>query len=72
MQRLLEQLLASASSNQDILQTLTEMQAVSEDKSPKSFKKIPVKYQKMILVASSVNKATIVELKPKVAELFKS
>ena len=72
LQRPLEQLAASASSNQDILRTLTKMQAANEDKSSKSFKKIPAKYQKMILVASSVNKATMVELNPQASEFFKS
>ena len=48
------------------------MHAASEEKSSKSFKKIPQNYQKMILVASSVNKATIVELNLQTAEFFKS
>ena len=68
----LEQLAASASSNQDILQTLTKIQAAGEDKSSKSFKKIPVKYQKMILLASSVNEAIPTELNPDALEFFKS
>ena len=71
LQRPLEQLAASASSNQDILRTLTKIHESNDDKTSKSFKKIPQKYQRMILVASSQNEATVAEVNPRAAEFFK-
>ena len=70
LQKPLEVIAASTSSNQDFLRKLTQMHEASEDKSSKSFKKLPKKYQNMLLVASSVNEATVTEINANAAEFF--
>ena len=72
IQRPLEVIAASTSANQDFMRKLTQMQESNDDKSSKSFKKLPKKYQNMMLVASSVNEATVTELNPQAIEFFKA
>ena len=50
---------------------MTQIQSKNSEKSSKSFKKIPAKYQNMILVTSSVGEITVVDYKAKAVELFK-
>jgi len=68
----LEMIGTSIVTQQDFLRQLTTMQASSNEKSSKSFKKIPPKYQNMILVASSIGEVTETEPNEKAAQFFKS
>jgi hypothetical protein len=71
LKRPFEVLATSASSTSDFMEKLTQLQNQSNEKSSKSFKKIPQKYQNMILVASSVNEVTIQEYDAEGAAFFK-
>ena len=64
-------LATSASSTSDFMEKLTQLQNQSSEKSSKSFKKIPVKYQNMILVASSVGEVINPDYDADAAEFFK-
>ena len=67
----LELLATSASTTQEFMQKLTQIQASSSDKTSKSFKKIAPKYQKLLLIASSVQQEGIpVELNDQAMEFF--
>ena len=57
LKRPLEIMAASVTSTQSLLQSMSQIQHQVSDKSSKSFKKIPVQYQNMLLVASSVGQA---------------
>ena len=70
LKRPLDLIAASTSSNQDYLRQLTQLQSISQEKSSKAFSKFPLKYRKMILVASSVDAATMVEINLTAAEFF--
>ena len=59
--RPLEMLAASSSSNQEVLRKLTQIQTQSSEKTTRSFKKIPSKYQNMLQVASSIGEVTATE-----------
>ena len=73
LQRPLELIAASTSSNQEFLRKLTQMQqTAAADKASKSFQKLPDKYRKMILVASSMTETTLAEANPKAMDFFKS
>ena len=73
IQKPLEMIATSTSSNQEFLRKLTQMQqAATTDKAAKSFQKLPDKYRKMILIASSMNEVTIAEANPRAMEFFKS
>ena len=72
LKRPFEVLAASSSSTSDFLEKLTQLQSQSQEKSSKSFKKIPIKYQNMILVACSVSEVTILEYDAEGAAFFKS
>ena len=73
LQRPLELIAASTSSNQEFLRKLTQMQqSAASDKASKSFQKLPEKYKKMILVASSLTEASMVVANPRAIEFFKS
>jgi hypothetical protein len=72
LKRPLELIGTSILSQQDFLRQLTTMQASSNDKTSKSFKKIPPKYQNMILVASSTGQVTETEPNVLAAQFFKS
>ena len=63
---------ASTSSNQDYLRKLTQIQEKGQDKTSKSFQKLPTKYQNMILVASSTGEETPVVINPQAEKFFKS
>ena len=71
LKRPFEVLATSASSTSDFMEKLTQLQNQSSDKSTKSFKKIPMKYQNMILVASSVGEVTNPEYNADATEFFK-
>jgi len=47
-------MVAFLTTTQGMLQTLSQVQVQTSEKSSKSFKKIPALYQNMILVASSI------------------
>ncbi len=68
----LEMLATSAASNQDFLRKLTQIQTQSSEKASKSFKKIPIKYQNMLQVASSIGEVTVMEINNEALEFFKS
>ena len=72
LKRPFEVLAASSSSTSDFMEKLTQLQSQSNKKSSKSFRKIPTKYQNMILVASSVGEVTTLEYDAEGAEFFKS
>jgi hypothetical protein len=71
LKRPFEVLATSASSTSDFMEKLTQLQNQSSEKSMKSFKKIPVKYQNMILVASSVGEVTCQDYDADATEFFK-
>ena len=71
LKRPFEVLAATCSSTSDFMEKLTQLQSQSNEKTSKSFKKIPAKYQQMILVASSVGEVTEVEYTADAAEFFK-
>ena len=54
------------------MERLTQLQSQSSDKSTKNFKKIPKKYQNMILVATSTSEATELDYNADGAEFFKA
>jgi len=54
LQRPLEMMVASATTTQGMLQTLSQVQVQTSEQSSKSFKKIPALYQNMLLVPSGV------------------
>jgi hypothetical protein len=68
----LEMLASSAASNQDFLRKLTQIQTQSNDKTSKTFKKLPSKYQNMIKVASSVGEVTALDITSEANDFFKS
>jgi hypothetical protein len=72
IQRPLEMLATSAASNQDFLRKLTQIQTQTNDKTSKSFKKLPPKYQNMLQVASSIGEVTATEINTEALEFFKS
>ena len=72
LKRPFEVLAASSSSTSDFMEKLTQLQSQSNEKSSKSFKRIPTKYQNMILVASSVSEITVLEYDADGKEFFKS
>ena len=71
LKRPFEVLAASSSSTSDFMEKLTQLQSQSNEKSAKNFKKIPSKYQNMILVASSVSEVTCQEYDAEGAKFFK-
>ena len=70
--RPLEMPASSAASNQDFLRKLTQIQSQTNDKTSKSFKKLPLKYQNMIKVASSIGEVTALDITDNANEFFKS
>ena len=72
LKRPFEVLAASASTTADFVQKLTQLQKQSNEKGTKSFKKIPAKYQNMILVATSTGEATNVVYEQEASEFFKT
>ena len=72
LKRPFEVLATSASTTADFVEKLTQLQKQSNDKATKSFKKIPAKYQNMILVATSTGEATNVIYEQEAVEFFKT
>ena len=72
LKRPFEVLAASSSSNSEFIEKLVQLQHSNQEKTQKSFKKIPSKYQNMILVASSVGEVTELEYTAEAVEFFKS
>ena len=70
LQRPLEMMVASATTTQGMLQTLSQFQVQTSEKSSKSFKKIPSLYQNMLLVASSIGQAIPSKLEDEAMEFF--
>lgn len=66
-----EVLARSESSTSYFIEWLTQLQIQSNEKASKSFKKIPFKYQIMMLVAISVSEVTQLEYKSDASEFFK-
>ena len=71
LKRPFEVLAATSSSTTDFLERLTQIQNQNHEKSSKSFKKIPARYQNMILVAASIGEITEVEYSSDATEFFK-
>ena len=71
LKRPFEVLAATSSSTSEFMEKLTQLQSKSNEKSSKNFKKIPAKYQQMILVATSVGEVTEVEYTAEAVEFFK-
>ena len=71
LQRPLEILATSASSTQDFMQKLTQIQSQNSEKASKSFKKIAPKYQRMLLMASSEKGIVPLELNKEAMAFFK-
>ena len=72
LKRPLEMVGTSMSSNQDVLRQLSKMQSQSNEKSSKSFTKLPPKYQNMIRVASSRGEVTAMDINDNAKEIFRS
>jgi hypothetical protein len=72
LKRPFEVLATSASTTADFVEKLTHLQSQSNEKATKSFKKIPKKYQNMILVASSTGEATNAVYEQDATEFFKT
>lgn len=71
LKRPFEVLAASSSSTSNFMEKLTQIHSISQEKSSRNFKKIPNKYQNMILVASSTSNVTKVDYDAKGANFFK-
>ena len=71
LKRTFEILAALTSATLDYLNQMTQLQSKNSEKSSKSFKKIPTKYQDMILVASSIGDITMVNYNDKAVKFFK-
>ena len=72
LKRPFEVLATTASTTADFVEKLTQLHKQSSEKSTKSFKKIPTKYQNMILVATSTGEATNVNYEQEASEFFKT
>ena len=72
LKRPFEVLATSASTTAEFVEKLTQLQKQSNEKSTKSFKKIPLKYQNMLLVATSTGEATNVDYEQAATEFFKT
>jgi hypothetical protein len=72
LKRPFEVLATSASTTAEFVEKLTQLQKQSNEKSTKSFSKIPAKYQNMILVATSTGEATNVNYEQDAANFFKA
>ena len=71
LKRPFEVLATASSSTSEFMEKLTQIQSQQSEKSAKSFKKLPTKYQNMILVASSTGEITDPEYSADAAEFFK-
>ena len=71
LKRPFEVLAATSSSTSDFMEKLTQLQKQSSEKSTKTFKKIPAKYQQMILIATSTSEVTTLDYDAEAAEFFK-
>ena len=71
LKRPFEVLAATSSTTADFMDKLTQLQSQANEKSSKNFKKIPAKYQQMILVASSASEITEVDYNADAAGFFK-
>lgn len=71
IKRPLELIATAQSTNQELLRQFSAAQANANKKSSKSFSKIPVQYQNMILVASSIGDITEVEINDEANAFFK-
>ena len=72
LKRPFEVLATTASTTADFVEKLTQLQKQSNEKGTKSFKKIPTKYQNMILVATSTGEATNVNYEQAAVDFFKT
>ena len=71
LKRPFEILAATTSSTSKFMEKIAQIQSANVEKSNKSFKKIPSKYQNMILVASSVGEVTELDYSAEATEFFK-
>ena len=71
LKRPFEVLAATSSTTSEFMEKLTQLHSQNQDKASKTFKKIPAKYQQMILVASSVGDITEVDYTADATEFFK-
>ena len=71
LKRPFEVLAATSSTTTEFMEKLTQLQSINGDKASKTFKKIPAKYQQMILVAASSSEVTEVDYDADAADFFK-
>ena len=71
LKRPLEIIATSNSTQSDILRSFQSQHKKSNEKSAKSFTKLPIEYQNMILVASSQGEVTAMEINDKAMAFFK-
>ena len=71
LKRPFEVLAASTITTSEFMNKLTQLQSQNSEKNSKTFKKIPAKFQQMILVAASVSEVTEVDYNAKASEFFK-
>ena len=71
LKRPLEIIATSNSTQSDILRSFQSQHEKSNEKSAKSFTKLPIEYQNMILVASSQGEVTAMEINDKAMAFFK-
>lgn len=71
LKRPFEILAATSASTSEFMEKLTQLQSQSNEKTSKTFKKIPPKYQQMILVGASLGDVTEVEYNADAVEFFK-
>ena len=71
LKRPLEVLAASTASTSEFMDKLTQLQDQNANKTAKMFKKIPAKFQQMILVASSLSEVTEIDYDAEAVEFFK-
>lgn len=71
LKRPFEVLAATSSSTSEFMERLTKLQSSQNEKSSKSFNKLPHKYQQLMLVASSKSEITEVKYSADASEFFK-
>ena len=71
LKRPFEVLAATSTSTTDFMEKLTLLQSQNGEKATKTFKKIPAKYQQMILVAASSSDVTEIDYDADAVEFFK-
>ena len=71
LKRPFEVLAATSSSTSEFMEKLAQIQSQNAEKNSKTFKKIPAKFQQMILVAASTSEVTEMDYNAEAVEFFK-